>query len=90
MTLTREDYVAIASEIECGGYRIEYEKGGETLYLEYSFEKEGYVEDDYFDGTGAWVTTAKRLVIDSAKAYNEDGDEIPIEIDKDLLEDLVV
>lgn len=47
-------------------------------------EIEGYCEDDYFNGTGAWVTTYAAVSIDTLEAYNEDGE--PVEIDCDTWE----
>ena len=34
MKLTRDDYLAIASEIECGGNSVEYEKDGEEIEVD--------------------------------------------------------
>ena len=83
MTLTREDYRNIWNEIEQsqgqGECQMEYEKEGEVLSIEYTYEEEGYVEDDfrcgYMNGTGAWVCTYRSLVVDSFQSFNEDGDE---------------
>ena len=77
MTLTREDYQNIYNLIELvgGEGQVEYEKENEVISIEYTFEEEGYVEDDYYNGTGAWVCTYRSLVVDSYQSYNEDGDE---------------
>ena len=83
MTLTREDYQNIYNLITSAGGKgecqMEYEKENEILSIEYTYEEEGYVEDDfhcgYMNGTGAWICTYRSLVVDSYQSYNEDGDE---------------
>lgn len=55
MTLTTNDYYEIASQIEDGSNSIEFEKDGETLFIECTLESDGYVEDDYYNGTGAML-----------------------------------
>lgn len=76
MTLTKNDYNKISSLIEEGKGTVEYEKDNETLYFDYEYEVEGYVEDDYFNGTGAFVQTSADLTINSVECFNEDGDEV--------------
>lgn len=93
MKLTEKDYRSIAVNIEEGTNSIEYEKDGETLFLECTFEREGYFEDDfhcgYMNGTGAWVETERTLYIDSAESYDEDGNKTPCEVDCPLLESII-
>lgn len=75
MTLTSSDYMNIASSIEVGRGSIEYEKGSETIYFDYSYDVDGYIEDDYFNGTGAFVETSSSLNIENVESFNKDGDE---------------
>ncbi len=75
MILTTSDYMTIASQIEEGKGSVEFEKENEILFFDYSYEIEGYVEDDYFNGTGAFVETSHSLCIENVESYNEDGDE---------------
>lgn len=75
MTLTTSDYMTIASQIEEGKGSVEFEKDNEILFFDYSYEIEGYVEDDYFNGTGAFVETSSSLYIENVESVNEDGDE---------------
>lgn len=75
MTLTTSDYIAIASQIEEGKGLVEFEKENEILCFDYSYEIEGYVEDDYFNGTGAFIETSSSLYIENVESVNEDGDE---------------
>ena len=75
MTLTTSDYMTIASQIEEGKGSVEFEKDNENLFFDYSYEIEGYVEDDYFNGTGAFVETSSSLYIENVESVNEDGDE---------------
>ena len=75
MTLTTNDYYEIANQIEVGYNSIELVKDGETLYIDCTLESNGYVEDAYFDGTGAYVETERTLIVESVESYNEDGEQ---------------
>lgn len=75
MILTTSDYMTIASRIEEGKGSVEFEKENEILFFDYSYEIEGYVEDDYFNGTGAFVETSSSLYIEGVESFNEDGEE---------------
>ena len=75
MNLTASDYMNIASKIEVGKGSIEFEKENETLCFDYSYDVDGYVEDDYFNGTGAFVETSFSLNIENVESFNKDGDE---------------
>lgn len=67
--------MTIASQIEEGKGSVEFEKENEILFFDYSYEIEGYVEDDYFNGTGAFVETSSSLYIEGVESFNEDGEE---------------
>lgn len=75
MMLTTSDYMTIASQIEEGKGSVEFEKENEILFFDYSYEIEGYVEDDYFNGTGAFIETSSSLYIEGVESFNEDGEE---------------
>lgn len=75
MNLTASDYMYIASQIEVGKGSIEFEKDNETLFLDYTYDVDGYVEDDYFNGTGAFVEISSSLNIENVESFNNDGDE---------------
>lgn len=75
MTLTATDYREIAEMLTEGNNSIEYTKDGEIIFIDCTIEEEGYFEDDYFNGTGAWICTDKTINVESAISYNEDGDE---------------
>lgn len=75
MILTTSDYMTIASQIEEGKGSVEFEKENEILFFDYSYEIEGYVEDDYFNGTGAFIRTSSSLYIENVESYNVDGEE---------------
>lgn len=77
MKLTASDYMNIASQIEVGNGSIEFEKGNEILVIDYSYDVEGYVEDDYYNGTGAFIETDSSLCIENVESFNEDGEETP-------------
>lgn len=74
MILTMNDYNEISSMIEEGNGTVEYEKDGEILYVDYNYEIDGYVENDYFNGTGAFVETSFDFYINEVECYNEDGE----------------
>lgn len=89
MKLDNNDYKEIASRIEEGSDTIEYEKDGELLHIDYTFDVEGYYEDDYYYGTGAFVETDRSLFIEKCEVVDEDGKATPIEIDGKRLESLI-
>lgn len=74
MILTSIDYQNIANMIEAGCNSIEYTKGNEILFIEYSFTEDGYDEDDYYNGTGAYVVTTRFLSVGAVDCFNEDGE----------------
>lgn len=61
-----------------GTFYVEIEENDTLIVVDGSFEIDGYREDDYFSGTGAWVTTYVSVCIDSIEAYDEDGNEIEV------------
>lgn len=89
MNLTASDYMDIASQIEVGKGSIEFEKENETLFFDYSYEIEGYVEDDYFNGTGAFIETSSSLYIEGVESFNEDGEETSNDFSESELERMV-
>lgn len=88
MTLTTNDYYEIASQIEDGSNSIEFEKDGETLFIECTLESDGYVEDDYYNGTGAYVETFRALNVESVESYNEDGEQTANNFDEATLQEV--
>lgn len=68
---------------------LEYAKDGETLFVDYTFEEDGYVETDdvcgYGKGTGAWVETSKSLQVTDAEVMDADGELRPFEVDEKRL-----
>ena len=89
MNLTASDYMDIASQIEVGKGSIEFEKESEILFFDYSYEIEGYVEDDYFNGTGAFIETSSSLYIEGVESFNEDGEETSNDFSESELERMV-
>lgn len=82
-TLASEIYRAI--EGDKGTFSVEVEtENGVMICADGSFEIDGYREDDYFNGTGAWVATYVSVRVETVEAYDEDGE--PVEIDCDLSE----
>ena len=74
MKLTNIDYQNIANLIEVGSDTIEYAKDGETLFIDYTYETDGYVEDDYFNGTGAYVAVERVLEVQAIDCLSGDGE----------------
>ena len=64
-----------------GTFSVEVEVNNTLVVVDGSFEIDGYCEDDYFNGTGAWVTTYVSVCIDSVEAYDEDGNEVDVDCD---------
>ena len=61
-----------------GTFSVEVEVNNTLVVVGGSFEIDGYPEDDYFNGTGAWVTTYVSVCIDCVEAYDEDGNEVEV------------
>lgn len=74
---------AIYNEIDSnnGTFSVEVEVNNTLVVVDGSFKIDGYCEDDYFNGTGAWVTTYASVCIDSVEAYDEDGNEVDVDCD---------
>lgn len=82
---------AIAENIEGnnGTFSVEVEVGNTLVVVDGSFEIDGYCEDDYFNGTGAWVTTYVAVSIESVEAYDMDGEATGIACDLSKIEGYV-
>lgn len=78
-TIANAVYNAIDSNN--GTFSVEVEVNNTLVVVDGSFEIDGYCEDDYFNGTGAWVTTYVSVCIDSVEAYDEDGNEVNVDCD---------
>mgnify|MGYP004527053177 CR=1 FL=1 len=89
MKLTSSDYMNIASQIEVGNGSIEYEKENEILCFDYSYDVDGYVENDYFNGTGAFVETSSSLCIEGVESFNEDGEQTSNNFNESELEKMI-
>ena len=74
---------AIVESIEGanGTFSVEVEVNDTLIVVDGSFEIDGYCEDDYFNGTGAWVTTYVAVRIDNVEACDEDGNEVEVTCD---------
>ena len=85
MELTSTDYRTISEKISEGKNYVEYTKGNETISIECRLEIEGYYENDYFNGTGAFVETDKYLYVENVESWNEEGDDTKNDFDEDEL-----
>ena len=86
MKLTEKDYENIAEQVEEGSHFLEYEKGGEMLFVQYELTIDGYEENDYFNGTGAFIETDRYLRICTSKVYDRNGGEKDFPLDKKQIE----
>lgn len=89
MVLNDKDYMEIASMIDEGNGGLDYEKDGEMLHIDYTFDVDGYFEDDRENGTGAFVETARRLSVDTAETTDIDGRISKVPVDEIRLERLI-
>lgn len=85
---TREEIIdsiieRISEEIDDFNFEEVIAGDGETTYIEVrgSREAEGYVDDDYFTGTGAEVTTYDHTTISYIDAVVLDDEEGDVKID---------
>lgn len=90
MELNSKDYRAIAEKISEGSNYVEYFKGYETIAIECKLEYDGYTEDDYYNGTGAFIETQKRFYVESVESWDEEGDETENDFSEDELIKMVV
>ncbi len=77
VTLTREQRQKVLEGLnavreECGRFEVLTELDGLTVEAVGAVALDGYREDDYLTGTGAWVETY-RLASVELTAYDEDG-----------------
>lgn len=89
MVLDNKDYKKIAEQIYEEENYVEYEKDGETIFIDCTLNVEGYREDDYFNGTGAFIPTSADFVINSVESYDDDGESTENDFDASTLEDIV-
>lgn len=80
---------AIVAEIESnnGTFSIEVEIDANTVAeVTGSYEIDGYTEDDYFNGTGAFVVTSVSVVVEALEVftYDEDGEQVENTISPDI------
>lgn len=89
ITLTKEQMQEVydaLDDVEQGNFEteveIEVENGDLLITATGWLETDGYVEDDYRCGTGAYVETYRNASVElMATMYDEDGDEIECVLD---------
>lgn len=62
-----------------GSVLVEY--GRLTIDCDYSIVSEGYYDNDYFDGTGVFEETYYNFSIDELKVYDEDGNDVEVNVE---------
>lgn len=60
---------------ESGNFCIEVELGDYIATVSGWVELNGYPDDDYFDGTGAWIETYRDASVHNITLTDEDGNE---------------
>lgn len=87
-----EEKVANAILDECqngrdGSFTVEIECGDVFVTAEVYCHVDGYTEDDYYNGTGAYVVTDINVGIDDLEVhtYTDDGEEKPNDIVLDTM-----
>lgn len=81
---------AISKELDFGNadnepFYTEVEVGDFLIEVRGHYWTESYCEDDYYNGTGGWITTDASVLIDELNAYNENGDEVELNINESLV-----
>lgn len=89
LNITKQDYNEIASQIEEGRSYVEFEKDGMLLTFDYELCVEGYVEDDYYNGTGAFVETSREFYVSNIECTDEDCNDVDCNFDEYELEKFV-
>ena len=82
--IAAEIYDAISRTGENDGeFDVEVEDGDITIQVKGSFEQDGYSEDDYFNGTGAYIITHAYVYIEDVTEIDQDGNETMTDTDFD-------
>lgn len=71
IVLDNRDLCAIAGLIAADRNErgtVVYDAGGVEITVEYSSVIDGYMENDYFNGTGAYIVTSAEVYIDDVYA----------------------
>lgn len=74
----------LASAISCsatdyaGHFSVDIDVEGVNLTASGEYSIDGYTEDDYYNGTGAYIVRSASVNITDAHAYTEEGEEIEI------------
>lgn len=66
---------------DCGTFSIEIESCDIMILVEGGYEIEDYRDNDYFTGTGGYVTPFAAVCISTLESYNKDGDDVDIDCD---------
>lgn len=88
MILTEKDYYEFSSQMGGKGC-VELERGGEILTFDYEITTDGYDEDDYYNGTGAHITTDVVCNITNISCVDESGKDVQCDFDENKLSSLV-
>lgn len=66
---------------DCCDGSVSAEYGRLTIDCDYSIVSDGYYDNDYFNGTGAFEETYYNFSVDDLKVYDEDGNEVSVDIE---------
>lgn len=80
------DAIVASMDGQEGKFATEVEVDGKLVEVAGYYEIDGYCEDDYFNGTGAYVVTHAYVEIDSLDTYGDDGEEVDGNLDWSAIE----
>lgn len=95
MRLSDEQYDDLANQAadyaDAGVSTVSIDLGVDKFYVTCETETEGYCEDDYFNGTGGWITenACCRVTDYDQTVYVDEETEEPIDFDIDKFEQMV-
>lgn len=89
MDLSYKDYIEMAGQVDVSLHEIDYKKDGETLCIEYDYEEEGEVDDNYYTGTGAYTRVYACFTVKEVSAYNDDGEEVQTNFCEETLKEII-
>ena len=82
MTLENKIAEVVEAELDSdeGRFYVEVIHNHLLVCVEGRYSIDGYTENDYFNGTGGFVITEVCVWIDNISAYNDEGDDVDIEV----------
>lgn len=86
LQISQTDYLNISTQINEEDRVLYYEKDGLFLCFDYTYTIEGYIENDYFNGTGGFVETSRDFRVYDVECVDEDSNDADTDFDEHKLE----